>query len=202
MGRMGLTPNVVSVIGMIFATCSFFTLWATSQQGSQLRRAYFLASALFIQLRLFCNLIDGMIAVELGKGTPLGELFNEIPDRISDILTLTGFGLAFSGNLVLGLFAAVSAVCVAYIRAFGASIIGLQAFHGPMAKPHRMFLVTIICLFCAFFPEGMIRIQNVTSRGIVALSLMVLIFGAIITMIRRIRFIAETMLRKNSDERN
>ena len=51
-------------------------------------------AAVFIQCRLLCNLFDGMVAVEGGKGTPSGELFNDIPDRIADPLILIAAGYA------------------------------------------------------------------------------------------------------------
>jgi phosphatidylglycerophosphate synthase len=43
-----------------------------------------------IQLRLLCNLLDGMVAIEGGFKTKTGEIFNELPDRLSDALILIG----------------------------------------------------------------------------------------------------------------
>ncbi len=43
-----------------------------------------LAAAACIQLRLLCNLMDGLVAVEGGLKSNFGDLYNEIPDRIAD----------------------------------------------------------------------------------------------------------------------
>jgi phosphatidylglycerophosphate synthase len=76
-----------------------------------------------IQLRLLANMLDGLIAVEGGKKTPTGELYNEIPDRIADVVLLASAGYASQhGPLgaALGWCAAVLAVGTAYLRALGA----------------------------------------------------------------------------------
>ena len=51
-----------------------------------MRGVILLLAALCIQLRLVCNLLDGMVAVEHGKGSPSGPIWNELPDRFADVL--------------------------------------------------------------------------------------------------------------------
>ena len=53
-----------------------------------------IATAACVQLRLVCNLLDGMVAIEGGKSTATGALFNEIPDRLADPLFLVPLGYA------------------------------------------------------------------------------------------------------------
>ena len=43
-----------------------------------------LCGAVLVQLRLLANVLDGMVAVGRGVASPVGELYNEIPDRVSD----------------------------------------------------------------------------------------------------------------------
>jgi len=95
--------------------------------------------------------MDGMLAVEGGLKSPTGELFNELPDRIDDVLILVPLGYAGGSDwsIALGWVAACGAVGTAYLRAFGASLTGHNDFRGPMAKPHRMAAVTLICIAMA-----------------------------------------------------
>src|SRR4029078_11259595 len=73
------------------------------------------------------------------------ELFDEDPARSADIVLLVGARYA-AGVSWLGWVAATFAVLTAYIRALGASLGQGQDFCGPMAKPHRMFFLTVGCL--------------------------------------------------------
>src|SRR5207237_9019762 len=101
----------------------------------------FLAAAVCIQLRLLCNLFDGMVAVEGGFRTKSGEIYNELPDRFADALIFVGAGYSLSTWATLpalGWAAAVLAVITAYVRTLGASVGAAQYFIGPMAKQQRM----------------------------------------------------------------
>jgi len=139
--RAGISPNGISVFGVVIAAVGFAILWAVAH-GWIAAWLGFVITAFCVQGRLMCNLLDGLVAVEGGRKSKGGDLFNEIPDRIEDSLFLTGAGLA-CGHLTLGLLAALLAVFTAYVRAFGASIGQGQDFCGPLAKPHRMFFLTV-----------------------------------------------------------
>lgn len=98
-----------------------------------------------VQLRLLCNMLDGLVAIEGGLKSKAGDLFNELPDRLEDTFLLVGAGYA-AGAAELGWLCAALALHTAYIRALGASLGQPQDFCGPGAKPHRMFLLTVGCL--------------------------------------------------------
>jgi phosphatidylglycerophosphate synthase len=152
LARSGATPNGISFASIVFGCLAGAALAATSSVDGWLMRGCYLAAAAFIQLRLIANLLDGMVAVEGGKGGPTGDLWNEAPDRISDVAIFIGAGYAAGSAPVLGWAAALVAVFVAYVRALGASVGAGQIFLGPMAKPHRMAVMTAACLLLAMFP--------------------------------------------------
>lgn len=145
--RMGVTANVVSVAGMIVGIFAgvLFALTPT-------RPSLFIAAAVAVQFRLLANLLDGMVAVKSTTASKVGELFNEIPDRVADTAILVGFGYAYHSDPLAGALAAAAAIFVAYVRAFGASLELGQDFCGPLAKPHRMFVVTVAAMICAYKP--------------------------------------------------
>ena len=101
-----------------------------------------------IQLRLLCNMLDGMVAIEGGKKSNVGVLYNEIPDRIADSLFIVALGYAILLPW-LGWLGALLAAKTAYIRVLGGANGLAQNFRGPMAKPHRMFVITLGCLIGA-----------------------------------------------------
>lgn len=139
--RGGVSPNGISVFGVALAIVAFAVLSAVAC-GWMPAWLGLVVAALCVQGRLMCNLLDGLVAVEGGRKSKGGDLFNEIPDRIEDSLFLAGAGLA-CGHLALGLVAALLAVFTAYVRAFGASLGQGQDFCGPLAKPQRMFFLTV-----------------------------------------------------------
>jgi phosphatidylglycerophosphate synthase len=141
-----ITPNQISIASMVAAAIAGAALWAAGVSQDWASRALLLvAAAVFCQLRLLCNLLDGMVAIEAGKSAPDGAFWNEFPDRVSDLLILAGLGYGV-GQPALGWAAAALAILTAYVRELGRGS-GLAAdFSGPMAKPHRMALVTAAAL--------------------------------------------------------
>jgi phosphatidylglycerophosphate synthase len=189
----GVRPNAVSVAGIGFAACSGLAFAVAPDLDREARAAVLIAAAAGIQLRLLCNLLDGMLAVEEGLKSRLGEIYNEVPDRIADIVILVGAGYSaryLPYGVTLGWAAAMAAVLTAYVRVFGGSLGAVQHFIGPMAKQHRMFTLTVATLAAAAetlagAPERAVRV-----------GLAVIVAGAIVTALRRIqRIVAEVTAR-------
>jgi phosphatidylglycerophosphate synthase len=89
---------------------------------------------------LVCNLLDGMVAIEGGKSTATGALFNEVPDRLADALFLVPLGYA-SRYPWLG-WLALLAVLSAYIRVLGDALGQPQDFGGILPKQRRLAVLT------------------------------------------------------------
>ncbi len=142
---MGITPNQISVLSIGFAALG---AWCMYMGGW-----YLISAALCIQGRLLCNLFDGMVAVEHNKATALGPVYNEFPDRIADSLLLVAAGYA-CGLPELGWMAALAAALTAYVRVYGASCGLGHDFRGPMAKQHRMAVLTFACFATPWMPFG------------------------------------------------
>jgi phosphatidylglycerophosphate synthase len=136
-----VTPNQISAASMVASALAGAAFWAVGSTEGAARIMLLLAAAAFCQARLVCNLLDGMVAVEGGKSAPDGPFWNEFPDRISDIVIFAGvgFGLCLPG---LGWAAASFAVLTAYTRELGSKIGAPADFSGPMAKQHRMAVIT------------------------------------------------------------
>ena len=181
LARLGISPNAISFWSIVFAILAGLAFAGTKHWTGWGLRLHWLGAAFFIQMRLLANMIDGMVAVEGGRGGPTGELWNEAPDRVADTAILIGAGCAMGGEPLLGFGAALAAVFVAYVRALGASVGAGQIFIGPQAKPHRMFVMTLAALVLAVVP-GMFSLINV--------ALWFVIVGCVITAWRRLARIA------------
>jgi phosphatidylglycerophosphate synthase len=176
-----VTPNQISQAGMVMAALSGAAFWLSGETGDALARAVLLlAAAVFCQLRLLCNLLDGMVAVEAGRSAPDGVFWNEVPDRVADILILAGAGYG-SGVPELGWAAAAFAVLTAYVREVGRAEGTGVDFRGPMAKPHRMAAITAAALLSILEPlwDG--------RGGVLEIALCIVALGALVTALRRAR---------------
>jgi len=143
------SPNGISAAGMVAAILAGLLFAATPLTPHAW--APWLCGAVLVQLRLLANVLDGMVALGRGVASPVGELYNEVPDRISDTAVLAGVGYA-AGDPALGWAAALLAMLTAYVRATGRAAGGPSDFRGPMAKQQRMALVTALAVFCAAAP--------------------------------------------------
>jgi phosphatidylglycerophosphate synthase len=152
-----------------------FALYALSPQWPGiLQFLCLLLAAATLQARLVCNLIDGMVAVEGGKGAKDGPFWNEALDRVSDLLFFAGAGLA-AGNPALGLFAAALAIATAYVRELGRAEGFPPDFSGPLAKPQRMAVLTAGSVLAAFY----------ASEWTLTVTLWLIVVGTAATVIRR-----------------
>jgi phosphatidylglycerophosphate synthase len=133
LARLGVRPNAVSIASVVCAAGAGICLATSPAAQSDARAALLLAAAALVQLRLLCNLLDGMLAVEQGLATRNGVLYNEIPDRVADVIVLAGAGYAIAGGPTfaqgattgqpwgaeLGWMAAALALFTAYVRVLG-----------------------------------------------------------------------------------
>ena len=179
LARSPLTPNAISVLSIFFAAAGAATLLWLPPWGAWL-------CALGIQLRLLCNLFDGMVAMEGGKSTPAGALYNEVPDRIADSLLLVALGCA-AGLPWAGWLAALAAALTAYIRTLGGALGQAQDFRGPMAKQHRMALMTVACVVAPI--EAMLA----GSAWALTVAVAVIAAGSLLTCGTRLRAIARRL---------
>lgn len=171
--RRNLTPNAISALSMVFALLAGLAL-----AFLPLSIAGLLLAAFGCQMRLLCNLFDGLVAVEGGKGAPDGPFWNEAPDRFSDLFILMGLGYG-AGRPELGLLAAALAILTAYIRELGRANGAGNDFSGPLAKPQRMALVTFAALAQAgVYAMGM-------DWPVLLWALWLLVIGTAATALRR-----------------
>jgi len=177
LARTNVTPNEISGISVVFAAVGA-ALLALKPDAIGL-----IGCAIAVQARLVCNLLDGMVAIEGGKKSAVGSLYNEFPDRIADSLFIVALGYAI-GWPALGWFGALAAALTAYVRVFGGSLGFAQDFRGPMAKQQRMAVLTAACVVGA--AEWLL---TGTGYALIAAAIIIAV-GSVVTCIARTLAIA------------
>src|SRR5215510_14343650 len=81
---------------------------------------------------------------------------NVSPNAISiaGMCACIGAGYAWGGNVALGYIATILAIFTAYVRAAGKIAGAPNEFCGPMAKQHRMLVITVACLYSVVVPRS------------------------------------------------
>jgi phosphatidylglycerophosphate synthase len=183
----GVRPNAVSLASVAFAALAAVSLWQSLRPHGETDGILLVAAAAAIQLRLLCNLLDGLIAVEGGLGSPQGEIYNDLPDRFADAMIFAGAGLALRAlpyGMTLGWVAALASVVTAYVRVLGGAVGLPQDFRGPMAKQHRMAATTAGCL------AGAVEAWFHRPPRLLFLAVAIVVLGCAVTIARRTAGIA------------
>lgn len=184
LARIGLRPNQISALSVVVSVLAGSALAFGGQAGPGLHLALFTAAALLAEMRLLCNLFDGMLAVEGGMGSRSGVIWNDLPDRLSDAAILVGAGYATGDPVLggaLGWVAALLAVLTAYVRVLGGSAGVAQDFGGPMAKQQRMHVIAAAALIGALAGAGP------WSDRVLSAALALIAVGSAWTVARRTR---------------
>ena len=136
--RRGVHPDVISYLSIVASLCAAVCFW----QAKSLSELLFIGPV-FCYLRLWCNMLDGMVALASGKASKRGEILNDLPDRISDVLIFAGVAHSGLNSVSSGYWAAIFALMTAYVGTMGQAVGARREFGGIMSKPWRMVALHI-----------------------------------------------------------
>jgi phosphatidylglycerophosphate synthase len=184
--RLNIHPDTISYASIVAAAIAAICFW---QSGP--RPWLLLVAPLFCYLRLWFNMLDGMVALASGKASSRGEILNDLPDRISDVLIFAG--VAHSGwmNPFVGYWAAIFALLTAYVGMFGQAVGVQREFSGVMSKPWRMVALHIGAW--ATFARPSLPIDPFT---ILDLTCLLIIAGCLQTIVVRLKRIMAALRKK------
>lgn len=189
--RAGVAPNTISLASIAFAAAGAVGIAATRHTSPVLQIPLFLLGILGIQGRLLCNLFDGMVAIEGGKKSVVGDLYNELPDRVADTLLIlaTGYAATQPWGLHAGYLAALLAMLTATVRLLGKTSGAAMHYSGFMAKQKRMAVLTAACLLAP-----LLNLLHLLATPHTLLAALVLItLGCLVTVIQRLRLIVRDL---------
>ena len=180
----GVRPNQISLLGLGFGLAAAVAVAASSGVSGRWHATILVAAVAAMLLRLLCTVLDGVLAVRGNLRTPVGLLFNELPDRLSDLALFLAAGVAASGLGIgpqLGWFAAVAALLAEYVRTLGVACGAAYHFEGPLTKQRRVAVMAVACLAAAFVPPSL-----VSPDRLFAVALAVVAVGSVVTLVVRL----------------
>ncbi|MDB5301900.1 MAG: hypothetical protein JWO87_3563, partial [Phycisphaerales bacterium] len=134
--RAGIHADAISYLSIVAAAGAGVCFWKSGAHPVLL-----LVAPLLCYVRLWFNMLDGMVALASGKASRRGEILNDLPDRISDVLIFVGVAQSGLCSPFSGYWAAIFALLTAYVGTLGQAVAGRREYGGIMSKPWRMVVL-------------------------------------------------------------
>jgi len=180
--RWRIHPDAISYSSMLAALAAAICFWKSSQTPWLL-----IIAPLFCYLRLWLNMLDGMVALAASRASPRGEILNDLPDRVSDIVIFVGVAHSGLMNSFIGYWAAIFAVLTAYVGLFGQAVGVQREFGGMMSKPWRMAALHLgawLTYACRSYGGS---IQSIGGFTILDWTCLIVIAGCLQTVVVRLK---------------
>ncbi|HSY19153.1 MAG TPA: CDP-alcohol phosphatidyltransferase family protein [Candidatus Acidoferrales bacterium] len=193
--RFNIHPDAVSYLSMVAAALAAVCFW---QAGSH--PWLLLVGPALCYVRLWCNMLDGMVALASGKASWRGEILNDLPDRISDVLIFAGVAHSGLNAVISGYWAAIFALLTAYVGMLGQAVGVQREFSGLMSKPWRMVTLHIgawITLGLIWWGNGPIYRGKLT---VLDWTCILVVFGCTQTIWVRLSRIMQALRKKSPQE--
>jgi len=179
--RLGIPPDAISYLSIVAALAAALCFWKSGRNTWLL-----IIAPVFCYLRLWLNMLDGMVAVAAGKASARGEIVNDLPDRISDVIIFAGVAQSDLMNPLIGYWTAIFSLLTAYIGLFGQAIGGRREFSGIMSKPWRMVALSLGA-WAMFVYRSQAELHDFGRLTILDWTCLVIIAGCLETIIVRLK---------------
>jgi len=166
--RIGLTPNIITGIGILLAFLSAFAYAGWGQNSAWQSRTFFLVLA-FVLLLLsgFCDALDGIVARLYGQATVFGGFLDSVLDRYADAAVYIGIIVGGLCIVLLGLIAVIGSLLVSYSRA-RAEAAGIKMESVGLAeRAERMIVLLVATLIAVFWQPA-----TVINVGVILLAIL------------------------------
>ena len=138
---IGLTPNHVSAVGILFATSSTLAYW-----NWHFHQILPIVAPIFLLISGFCDALDGALARIYGETTLFGGFLDSLLDRYADAFVLCGIILGGLCHPFWGLTALTGSLLVSYVRA-RAEAKGVEMEAVGVAERAERLLILVIASF-------------------------------------------------------
>jgi phosphatidylglycerophosphate synthase len=186
--RHQVDPDAISYFSILAAALAALLFWKSGESAILL-----LFAPAFCYVRLWCNMLDGMVALASGKASWRGEILNDLPDRVSDIVIFIAVAHSRLMHPLVAYWAAMLAVLTAYVGLLGQSVGVQREFSGTMAKPWRMVALNVGA-WATFAFSNQIQFAGLT---ILDWTCIVVVAGCVQTIVVRLRRIMAALRNKS-----
>jgi len=143
--KLGLTPNMITAIGLVLAFLSAFAY-------AEWNFHYTVPWLAFILLLIsgFCDVLDGVVARVYGKATVFGGFLDSLLDRYADAVVFVGIAIGGVCDYRAGFLATIGSLLVSYSRA-RAEAAGLKMESVGLAERAERMLILLLTTLIAVY---------------------------------------------------
>jgi phosphatidylglycerophosphate synthase len=145
--RAGATPNMISLLSMIFALAAGALYYLSAGEVSLLYLA-----ALMVLLNAVFDAVDGALARRTGQAEPKGDFLDHVIDRYADMAILVGIVLAGYVSEAWGIFAVMGVLLTSYLGTQAQALRLGRLYGGIMGRADRLTLILAATIANAAFP--------------------------------------------------
>lgn len=138
-------PTVINILALIVSIISGAALLFAKDYPW-----FFLAVPLLVLIRISFNALDGMVAREMKLSSAVGEVYNEVIDRLSDLSIFVFMAFAPYANTELTLIAISMIILNSYIGIVGKAAGGTRFYGGFIGKADRMLYLGVLSIVSYF----------------------------------------------------
>ncbi len=176
---VGLSPNHVSTIGILFAILSAFSYWNWQSHITLL-----IVAPILLLASGLCDALDGVVARIYGQTTVFGGFLDSLLDRYADAIVLSGVILGGLCDPAVGLIAVVGSLLVSYTRARAeAAGVKMEAV-GMAERAERLIILAAASFLTIIWREAL-------SWGVIVLAII-----TNVTVLQRVLYFRKTVQRK------
>jgi archaetidylinositol phosphate synthase len=144
MHNLGLNPNHVSTLGIVFAVLSALTYWQW-----KFNSFFLILAPVLMLVSGFFDALDGALARLYVEATKFGGFFDSLLDRYADAVILCGIILGGLTEIYWGLAALLGSLLVSYSRA-RAEAAGVKMESVGLAERAERLIILALASFLAF----------------------------------------------------
>jgi archaetidylinositol phosphate synthase len=149
--RIGLTPNMVSALGILTAAISAFLFWNSKFVSWNL-----ILASLFLLISGFFDALDGVIARIYGRVTVFGGFLDSMLDRYADALVFIGIILGGFAEISWGFFALIGSLLVSYSRARAEAVGIKMETIGLAERAERILILAVAGLLTLIWSQALL----------------------------------------------
>ena len=183
LARLGVTPNFLSVLSLIFAAISGI-LFAVSGGECGNFNIFLFFAGVFVAANAVFDTLDGVLARETGNATRKGDFLEHVLDRYADVFILLGIIFGGYARWDVGTVAIVGVLLSSYIGV-QAQAVGLKrVYGGVLGRADRLLLILAATFLNAFHTKPVIA--NLSFLG---LAILIIAFLSHLTTIQRFFYV-------------